>query len=69
MWSRPFASAPVLAYHVDRVTGALQQLDFQPLLGGGPGSEVGDGPLAVMELVPTQSPAEAADLIEQAREI
>ena len=32
VWSRPFASAPVLAYHVDRVTGALQQLDSpQPL--------------------------------------
>lgn len=76
VWSRPFASAPVLAYHVDRVTGALQQLDFQPpQRGGGVNTErdSGDGgrghaPLAVMELVPTVSAAEAADLIEHAME-
>ena len=81
VWSRPFASAPVLAYHVDRVTGALQQLDFQPMraaplpepqrAGGGTERDGGDGarePLAVMELVPTQSQEEAADLIEHAME-
>jgi hypothetical protein len=68
VWSRPFASAPVLAYHVDRVTGALQQLDFQLGQRGGGGTGLIEHETTVMELVPTQSQEEAADLIEHAME-